>query len=303
MKLSQLSLADYNQLDSIPVINQDLSAADFTPTANTYYRHTGTTDTYTQGIIYCYDGTEYKALDGSGGGGISDVKVNGTSVVTDGVTNIPPASESISGVVTNNTQTFSGLKRFNDNIQMTGSYIAFRSRNVVNPIYIGRYSDTSGVAGISTAASNTNTVMEYLLYGHGKALGSSSSDCSYIQISPKSRDAIIRYHKTYGISYAMFAPDSWSSGTSGSVTLTESGTYQIYMNDGKNNINFGLVYFDASTDTYAQTPMINHTEGFMLSIEGSAGDNPKTLHIYQIDNVGHTQTEVNYTVYYRRVGI
>lgn len=70
MKLSQLSLADYNQLDSIPVINQDLSATDFTPVANTYYRHTGaTTDTFTQGIIYCYDGTKYKAFDGSGGGG------------------------------------------------------------------------------------------------------------------------------------------------------------------------------------------------------------------------------------------
>lgn len=42
MKLSQLSLADYNQLDSIPVINQDLTASGFTPVANTYYRHTGT---------------------------------------------------------------------------------------------------------------------------------------------------------------------------------------------------------------------------------------------------------------------
>lgn len=68
MKLSQLSLADYNQLDSIPVINQDLSATDFTPVANTYYHHTGsTTDTFTQGVIYLYNSTEYKALDGGGG--------------------------------------------------------------------------------------------------------------------------------------------------------------------------------------------------------------------------------------------
>ena len=35
MKLSQLSLADYNMLDNIPVINQDLSATDFTPVGNT----------------------------------------------------------------------------------------------------------------------------------------------------------------------------------------------------------------------------------------------------------------------------
>ena len=68
MKLSQLSLADYNKLDSIPVINQDLSASGFTPVANTYYRHTGaTTATFTQGVIYLYD-TAYHKLGESGGG-------------------------------------------------------------------------------------------------------------------------------------------------------------------------------------------------------------------------------------------
>ena len=68
MKLSQLSLADYNQLDSIPVINQDLTASGFTPVANTYYRHTGATNnTFTQGVIYFYD-TAYHKLGESGGG-------------------------------------------------------------------------------------------------------------------------------------------------------------------------------------------------------------------------------------------
>lgn len=68
MKLSQLSLADYNKLDNIPVINQDLSASGFTPVANTYYRHTGaTTATFTQGVIYLYD-TAYHKLGESGGG-------------------------------------------------------------------------------------------------------------------------------------------------------------------------------------------------------------------------------------------
>ena len=66
MKLSQLSLADYNKLDSIPVINQDLTASGFTPVANTYYRHTGaTTATFTQGVIYLYD-TAYHKLGESG---------------------------------------------------------------------------------------------------------------------------------------------------------------------------------------------------------------------------------------------
>lgn len=65
MKLSQLSLADYNQLDGIPVINRDLSASGFTPVANTYYKHTGTTtSSYINGVIYYYNGTGYAALGG-----------------------------------------------------------------------------------------------------------------------------------------------------------------------------------------------------------------------------------------------
>lgn len=57
----------YNDLSNIPVINQDLTASGFTPVANTYYKHTGTTtDTFTQGVIYLYNGTGYTALDGSG---------------------------------------------------------------------------------------------------------------------------------------------------------------------------------------------------------------------------------------------
>ena len=59
---------DYNQIENIPVINQDLSASGFTPVANTYYRHTGaTTASFTQGVIYLYD-TAYHKLGDSGGG-------------------------------------------------------------------------------------------------------------------------------------------------------------------------------------------------------------------------------------------
>ena len=63
-------IEDYNDLPNIPVQNQDLSATNFTPVANTYYRHTGTTtDTFTNGVIYLYNGTGYAALGESGSGG------------------------------------------------------------------------------------------------------------------------------------------------------------------------------------------------------------------------------------------
>lgn len=64
-----VACGNYNMLDNIPVINQDLTASGFTPVANTYYRHTGATNnTFTQGVIYLYD-TAYHKLGESGGGG------------------------------------------------------------------------------------------------------------------------------------------------------------------------------------------------------------------------------------------
>ena len=48
---------NYDELENVPVINQDLSATGFTPVKDTYYRHTGTTNRdYTKGVIYkCVD--------------------------------------------------------------------------------------------------------------------------------------------------------------------------------------------------------------------------------------------------------
>ena len=64
------NVPSYNDLPNIPVQNQDLTVSGFTPVANTYYRHTGTTTaSYTNGVIYYYNGTGYAALDGSGSGG------------------------------------------------------------------------------------------------------------------------------------------------------------------------------------------------------------------------------------------
>lgn len=56
---------DYNELEHIPVINQDLSGEGFLPIINTYYKHTGeTTGLFTQGMIYLYTEATYTALDG-----------------------------------------------------------------------------------------------------------------------------------------------------------------------------------------------------------------------------------------------
>ena len=52
-----IASSNYDELENVPVINQDLSATGFTPVKDTYYRHTGTTNRdYTKGVIYkCVD--------------------------------------------------------------------------------------------------------------------------------------------------------------------------------------------------------------------------------------------------------
>ena len=72
---------DYNTLEHIPIINQDLSVEGFSPIVNTYYKHTGITgEVFIQGVIYLYNGTTYKALDGtSDAPSIDIVQATGTS--------------------------------------------------------------------------------------------------------------------------------------------------------------------------------------------------------------------------------
>lgn len=56
--------SDVNYVNSAITI-QDLSASGFTPVANTYYKHSGaTTENYTNGYIYFYDGNEYEPING-----------------------------------------------------------------------------------------------------------------------------------------------------------------------------------------------------------------------------------------------
>lgn len=312
MKLSQLSLADYNQLDSIPVINQDLSASGFTPVANTYYRHTGsTTDTFTQGVIYLYD-TAYHKLGESGGGGISDVKVNGASVVTDGVANIPPASESANGVVTTGTQTFSGVKRFNSNVQIgqagtfpnlsiIGGNLVIRSSSAVNDVSIYSYSGSNKFANIVTAGRTVDTEIRYILTGRGKST-SSESDYSHLDIQPYNENCIVRTHPTYGTSVAMFAPQSWSSGTSGSVTLSGSGLYEIKASVGS-GVFSTILNWDGSSICYSSSLGIQDTDAQALSLWHYEVGSTGILSLYKVDSTGSSTIDTTANISYRKIGI
>lgn len=60
---------DYSKLTNVPITLVNLADKNFIPEVNTYYEHLGeTTEDFVKGIIYLYNGAEYKAIDGSGSG-------------------------------------------------------------------------------------------------------------------------------------------------------------------------------------------------------------------------------------------
>lgn len=224
-------------------------------------------------------------ISAGGGGGISDVQVNGTSVVTDGVANIPAAGTK-AGVVINGTQTFYGQKTiipkytskdygFTFLFEGVGVRAVFRPKSAGMGEMVGTYDYPFGYVYaeriIAKTSLSSNTI--------SRLTGNATID-------------VPTYSGTM-----MVAPTTWSSGTSGSVTLTESGTYQIYMNDGKNNINFGVVYWDGSADTYTQAVFNSAHSGYFATIIGGV------ITAYDLSITGDSTTANTYTIYYRRIGI
>lgn len=89
------SEVDEYRLNGEPVLKRNLTASDLIPITNTYYKHTGTTtENFTEGVIYLYTGSKYKAINGEGGIGFDslisvDLTYGESSVMydtTDGIT-------------------------------------------------------------------------------------------------------------------------------------------------------------------------------------------------------------------------
>lgn len=87
---------DYSKLTNVPITLANLAEEGFEPEANTYYEHLGeTTEDFIKGIIYLYDGKEYKAIDGSGSGaGVQADYNQNDSAAADYIKNRPFYEES-----------------------------------------------------------------------------------------------------------------------------------------------------------------------------------------------------------------
>ena len=114
---------------------------------------------------------------------------------------------------------------------------------------------------------------------------------NYILLHPTSKgpDAIVLYNN--GKAYkAMISPTTWSSGTGGSLTLTESGTYQFYTGTAA-KINYTLLYVELGKESIAYAG-----KNVQLEI-----DTNNVVHVYDMSQA--EPVEVTVTLNYRRIGI
>ena len=273
----------YNDLTDKPIVIGDLDT--ITPVANTYYKHNGASETtYTKGVIYFYDGSTFAPVTG-GGGGVSDVQINGASIVADGVANIPYASDTQAGLVSTEEQTFFGNKTFKS------AYTYF--------LYTTGYgAQVQGIRGGLRIRPNTNDVNDMIVTFYP---GLNSSN--YMRIRPYSKAIEVYdynincnlyftgsgnfYLPKWGSGTLLSAPSTWSTGTSGSVTLPSAGLYEVKVGDVV--VVHSILYWDG---TLPSTELLG--PALLVSV-GADG-------VVTISEQG-TGTQQTTTISYRQIGI
>ena len=282
---------NYNDLLNIPIINANLIGTS-NPVAGIYYRHVGATNgTYTKGVIYFYNGTSYNAVGTGSGGGISDVQVNGTSVVEDGVANIPEASATQAGVVTTGAQTFAGKKTFSNGVANAGVTQLGTTfyRSTLSSGWFYRFCKVSNSSQIRLKVDSNPLWIEF-------ANSDSSNGQRIVQNSTIGGTVLVGSTLPSYTGTLMSAPDTWSEGTSGTATLPKAGTYQI---------RFGtqcswIVHWDGSVptvSTLAQTGTL--TPAFRRAKISATG----AITVGEATQIGGVETTPEGTIYFRKIGI
>lgn len=250
---------------------------------------------------------------GGSGGGISDVQVNGTSVVADGVANIPEASDTQAGVVTTASQSFGGTKTFPNGLNIGtsgGSYTyAMRSTSSTSGLQFYRTMAMNGTAYIFADKSSNNYYVKLNPEGAYIALKWSNKTYSLLldrTNSPTSASATL---PTY-TGTLMSAPSTWSTGVSGAATLPagEAGIYEIKTDYGTYKPSF-IVLWDGTSQIRSSVVIVG-TSGSGLSnlvplgafIEITA-DGVMTLKTGAFNSGATAEPAETINLSYRKIGI
>ena len=217
---------------------------------------------------------------GGGGGGVSDVQVNGTSIVADGVANIPNASGTQAGLVSTEAQSFSGEKTFNNIKIYSNGEIKVLS---ANPSYYYKLSSSGvGVVRIDIRPTLTAKLQVYS--------------------TKTSRSAYLEVNDDFD-TYVLSAPSTWSTGTSGSVTLPSAGLYEGKVADANGTIHSFIVNWDGSTKTMSTMSLTSLTasvaNAMLLNISATGVISVSINDLRTAD--GGTDTSL--TISYRKLGI
>lgn len=313
----QSEVVDYNDLTNKPIIESDIST--LTPTENTYYLHTGTTDTYTQGVIYFYDGSTYTAVTGGSSGGVADVKIGSDSIVTNGVANIPNASTSQAGLVSTGYQEWTGTKR---GTTFAATYVESDTLYAFDILGRGQALDltvdSSLLYGVSVKVNKTSTPAHVWLTpyadnsaGYKTSLGSETKTFTDLYLTDKiiKKDTNTTYNcglPSYN-GKLMSMPETWTTGTTPTAMLPDSGTYLIVVEDSyTSNIDGETV-----TKNY-NVPVIINWDGETTTISQKWNDYGGTYERYlRIDEqLGQinvlTNEQLSYplalTIYVKKIG-
>lgn len=245
----------------------------------------------------------------SSGGGITDVQVNGTSVVADGVANIPEASAGQAGVVTTGAQTFEGVKTFNKSPYFKGGLAVFQSGSTIsgsiyfksNSIYLGGNASRFTV-GDPSSSPYGQLGQSQLKFAHS---GTSTPNVKLLIYRPY-------YSKTHELSFPnetgtlMCAPSTWSTGTSGSAKLPEAGLYEIKFNKlvvGTSQQHHLIVYWDGGTNIAYSTIALWDYDTTDKKVVYAKITTDGVINIYSDSVANNTPTSHTIGVSYRKIGI
>ena len=201
--LTKLVRSNYDELDNIPIIHQDLTAS-FTKQADTYYIHTGsTTSVYTKGRMYYCDGTNLKKV----------VIVDELPTVNDGKLTI---------TVNGTTHTFTANQSGNTSFSITDTtYTAGTGLSLLNGVFSVKtgYStngknykvatDTNGNLYVNVPWTDTNTDTHYTNYLQIKGNGTEAVNFT------QNADKTLNFKPGTNVSI---------SATSGEITISSTDT-------------------------------------------------------------------------------
>lgn len=225
-------------------------------------------------------------------GATVDVQVNGVSIVSDGVANIPYASNTKAGVVSTGAQAFTGKKTFNTSLIASDGNKGVEIKVEGAQMYFNPTTTTYTQYHFYPRANNAGIIIAPR-YNRIENLTS---------ILVKDGSAVL-FPTYYGT--LMAAPPSWTTVTSGEGTITSTGLYEVRCSynagttsDPSMILVHGLIYFQSNKGRTGLIYIDNTRSAFIEITDAGV----LSLNIVDM-STGAANIDTGYSIDYRKIGI